>query len=297
MEDRILEIKNNGSNTPAAIIGNIHGRSNYHTHTAYCDGSDKVDDMVRKAISLGFTSIGLSGHQFSPQDAHYAMDLIGEERYKEDILEARKKYQDKIKIYLGIERDYCSEATSGFDYVIGSLHHVEKEGVWMNVDESPKTMEEGVKTLFDGDYMAYVKAYYDLEAHILEKTEGQIVGHFDLVAKFNCGNKYFDEDSYKYKKMAIDAMDRIIDGFSERKNQIIIPKNFPEELRGLLESGKPIFEINTGAMAKGYRNTPYPAPFLMEHLIMRGVPMIMSSDCHRKEYLDFGFCDLMAKYG
>ena len=280
-----------------AIIGNIKGLSNYHTHTSYCDGKNTVDEMVERAISLGFKSLGFSGHQFSPQDAHYAMDDEGEEKYKNDIKDARKKYGHLIDIYLGIERDYCCEKTEGFDYVIGSLHHVEKDGVWMNVDESPEVMEKGVEELFGGDYMAYVKAYYNLEAEILEKTGGQIVGHFDLVSKFNEGNKYFNEDSSEYRKVALESMDRIIDSFLESRESLVIPRGFPKELKPLLESGKPIFEINTGAMTRGLRSIPYPAGFLIDHLIEREVPMILSSDCHNKDYLDFGFGNLAVKYG
>ena len=173
------------------IILNKEGKSNYHTHTHYCDGKNSPREMVQGALSLGFESLGFSGHQFSEPDKDYAMGPEAEENYKKDILELREEYRDKINIYLGIERDYCSEVTPGFDYVIGSCHHIEKDGEWICVDYSPEYTENAVREYFGGDYMEYVRTYYDLVSHVLEKTEGQIVGHFDLVSKFNRGNKYF----------------------------------------------------------------------------------------------------------
>ena len=50
-----------------------------------------------------------------------------------------------------------------------------------------------------------------------------------------------------------------------------------------------MFEVNSGAIARGYRTTPYPAPFIMEELKNLGAKMIISSDCHNKEFLDCNF--------
>ena len=52
---------------------------------------------------------------------------------------------------------------------------------------------------------------------------------------------------------------------------------------------RPIFEINTGAVARGYRSRPYPCGFLLEEIERLGCPVILSSDCHEKNKLDFGF--------
>lgn len=278
-------------------IGNLDGRSNFHTHTFYCDGKDEPRLMVERALELGFGSIGFSGHQYSEPDANYAMSKEDEKKYIKDIRALAKEFKGRINVYLGIERDYACEAYEGFQYVIGSCHHVLKDGVWLCVDESPEVMEKGVRELFGGDYMEYVKLYYEMEAKVLEKTHGQIVGHFDLVTKFNSGNKYFDENSEEYKRLAIESCDRIIDSFMESENYKSLPAGFPPELGFLIENtGMPIFEINTGATVKGLRDIPYPAPFIIEHLADRGAPMIISSDCHDRRYLDFGFGPLKNRY-
>ncbi len=276
-------------------IVNFGGGSNYHTHTYYCDGKNSPKEMVERAVELGFHSLGFSGHQYSPQDADYAMSLESEKKYRSDIEALREEYKGIINIYLGIERDYCCEATEGFQYIIGSTHHVQKDGIWMNVDESAKTMEDSVKQLFDGDYMAYAEAYYDLESRVLEKTRGQIVGHFDLITVFNGMTKdvFFNEEDPFYKGLALKAAERIVESFVTNRRSNELPEGFPAELGEIIcKTEMPIFEINMGAMAKGRRDIPYPAPFIMEYLATLNVPMLISTDCHDKRFLDYGMKEL-----
>ena len=51
----------------------------------------------------------------------------------------------------------------------------------------------------------------------------------------------------------------------------------------------PFFEVNTGAIARGYRKEPYPAPFLLSALKDLGAKIVLGSDCHQKEKMDFWF--------
>ena len=37
---------------------------NLHTHGIYCDGKDDYEDTVKRAIELGLSSIGFSGHSY-----------------------------------------------------------------------------------------------------------------------------------------------------------------------------------------------------------------------------------------
>ena len=55
-----------------------------------------------------------------------------------------------------------------------------------------------------------------------------------------------------------------------------------------------IFEINTGAMAKGWKTAPYPAPWILKHIAAKGGSVIINSDCHKAEFLDFGFDEALA---
>ena len=50
----------------------------------------------------------------------------------------------------------------------------------------------------------------------------------------------------------------------------------------LLKTGKP-FEINTGAISRGYRTTPYPDGEICRYLLDHGAKLIFSSDAHSKD--------------
>jgi len=55
-----------------------------------------------------------------------------------------------------------------------------------------------------------------------------------------------------------------------------------------LKSGS-IFEINTGAIARGLRTTVYPFENLLHILRKNNTPIILSSDSHSIDTLDFRF--------
>ena len=57
-----------------------------------------------------------------------------------------------------------------------------------------------------------------------------------------------------------------------------------------LKSGS-IFEINTGAIARGFRTTVYPFENLLHILSKNKVPIILASDSHNIDTLDFAFDD------
>ena len=56
----------------------------------------------------------------------------------------------------------------------------------------------------------------------------------------------------------------------------------------LLEKDR-IFEINSGAISRGYRKTPYPAPFLLQEIHDRGGRIMLSSDAHATNTMLFQF--------
>ena len=110
--------------------------SNYHTHTTFCDGTDSPEDLVREAIRLGCPEIGFSGHSHLTEHEG-SMTEQGTRDYCSEIRRLQEKYKDRIRIYLGIEYDIFSEVdNSMFDYTIGAVHWVKKNGILYAVDES-----------------------------------------------------------------------------------------------------------------------------------------------------------------
>lgn len=237
--------------------------SNFHTHTTYCDGKSTAEETVLVAIEKGMTALGFSGHAYTPFDASFCMSLEDTAKYRAEINRLKQKYAGQIDIYCGLEMDYFSEAdTNGFDFLIGSVHYVKKNGAFLSVDGC--AFQENVHCGYHGEYYAFAEDYFALVSRVAEKTKADIIGHFDLITKFNEGEKLFSESNPRYEK-AWDAA-----------------------LRALIPSGKP-FEINTGAMQRGYRSAPYPAVPILKKIQEYGGKIIISSDCHQADAVDFAF--------
>ena len=238
--------------------------SNYHTHTLYCDGKDSPEELVREALRLGCPELGFSGHAYVPFD-DCCMTVEGTEQYKSEIRRLREQYKDQLRIRLGVEQDYFGDLpTDDYEYVIGSVHYVPKEGRMLAVDSSTSDFDAAVAAHYGGDVYAFAEDYYALVGRVYEKTHCGIVGHFDLITKFNEGGIRFDTAHTRYRKAAGEALEALL-------------------------AAPVIFEINTGAIARGYRKTPYPEPWILEELIAHKAPLLLSSDCHDKRFL---LCEL-----
>ena len=53
--------------------------ADFHVHTAFCDGRDTPEEMVRAAIDLGMSHIGFSAHTYVPFDEEFCITR-GDER-------------------------------------------------------------------------------------------------------------------------------------------------------------------------------------------------------------------------
>ena len=236
----------------------------YHTHTNYCDGKNTPEEMLLAAIAKCLTKYGFSEHGYTDFDLRYCLTLEKSELYKKEILALKEKYKDRIEVLLGIEIDaFSSYPTDDFDYVIGSAHYVRREGAYRAIDEDPQEFESICREWYGGDYYAFAEDYFKMAEELAKKTIS-IIGHFDLITKFNEGNRLFDISHPRYLAAAKKAID------------ILLPLNVP-------------FEINTGAISRGYRKTPYPAPELMDYIRSKGGKFILCSDTHSAENICFEF--------
>lgn len=239
--------------------------SNYHTHTLFCDGKNTPEEMVLEAIRLGCPELGFSGHCYMPFYEDYCMTPQGNQEYIASVRELQEKYKDKIAIYLGVEQDYYSDApTDGYDYVIGSVHYVYKNGCYLSVDESRESQLETVEKFYNGDFYSFIEDYFAAVADVYRKTRCHIVGHFDLVKKFNGAHDLFDPQHPRYQAAAQKALDSLL-------------------------SAPVILEVNAGGIAKGHTHELYPANDILAQWLRAGKPVLFSSDCHDAKQLLFGY--------
>ena len=168
-------------------------KANYHTHTKYCDGKNTVAEMTKAAFDKGFTHLGFSGHGYTDFDESYCMSRENIQNYLRDVAAVKAEYAGKMEVYAGVEQDcFSTESTDIYDYIIGSTHYVYKDGLYHTVDESEEKTNAIVREFFGGDFLKYAAAYFEAEVQVVAKTKPDIIGHFDLISKFNEGNKYFN---------------------------------------------------------------------------------------------------------
>ena len=176
----------------------------------------------------------------------------------------KKRYHGRIRILSGAEQDLYSDTdVSGFDYVIASVHYIKLGGEYYSIDSSEHILQMIVEKL-DNDFIRLAELYYESVAENVLNHHPDIIGHLDLITKFNENGKLFNENDPRY----VQAAQRLID-------QVL--------------SCKIPFEVNTGAISRGYRSTPYPAKSLRQYIQESGGKLILSSDAHRKEDLMYGF--------
>ena len=237
--------------------------TNYHTHTQFCDGKSTAEEMVISAIEKGFTAIGFSGHGYTPFDFTYCMqDTDG---YLAEIGRLREKYKREIEIYVGVEEDahYIQKNRAAFDYVLGSSHYVERGGVYIPVDNTPEKREQAI-ALIDGDPLAMAECYYSYFVDYIKRRRPDIIGHFDLLTKFDEKERNYYLASPEYHKLA------------------------EKYLREALTADC-IFEVNTGAISRDWRTLPYPHENLLRIIRAEGGRLTITSDCHQAANLDCFF--------
>lgn len=235
---------------------------NLHTHTAFCDGRQTPEQVVLSAMEQGFDAIGFSSHGYTPYDLRYCMkDTVG---YIAEINRLKQVYRGKIQVYLGIEEDSRAPVErSNFDYIIGSCHYFHVGEEHLPIDSSVAYFQKCVAA-YGNDTARMAEDYFGHFCAYIKSRKPDIIGHFDLLTKF-------------------DEVD--VDRFSGDANYRAIAERYVAEAA----SAGCLFEVNTGAMARGLRKSPYPATHLLNLLHKLGGEVILGSDCHDASLLGYAF--------
>lgn len=239
---------------------------NLHNHTVYSDGKNTAEENVESAIQRNMYALGFSDHSYTPCDESYCMKREEYSAYLQELSCLKEKYKDKLTIYAGIELDYDSDPdVSLFDYCLASVHYIVTEGKTYPIDHTLAQQIECCEEVFGGDKLAMAKCYYDQLTEHVKRCKPTFVGHFDVITKFS----YMPEDDPRYQEIACNALQEIV-------------------------KVCPYIEVNTGAIARKCRTTPYPASFLLEKMRLLGAKPVLGSDSHQKENLTFWFDEAVA---
>lgn len=237
-----------------------------HTHSTLCDGKNTLAEMAKAAFEAGAVSFGASGHSHTeiPWDEGCMLPLDLTE-YRGELLRLREEYAGRMDVLLGIEQDSLSPqpVPEWADYWIGSVHNLRRPGGFASADYSPEKLEEDCRAHFAGDNLAMAEAYFS-DVAAMAARRPTILGHIDLITKFNEEGRFFDEADPRYRAAALEALHAAD----------------PEAT---------LLEINTGAMSRGWRTSPYPARFLLEEWRRMGGRIILTADAHSAGAIVHGY--------
>ncbi|GHU85527.1 histidinol-phosphatase [Spirochaetia bacterium] len=251
--------------------------SSLHTHTTFCDGQDDIETYIRAAWEQGFHSIGFSTH--APVEkaglcTGWHLKQARLEPCLDAVRAARRRWEGKIPVYLGLEIDWIQGRMGpadreyqalGLDYIIGAVHYVlpPDNAPPIAVDSSPAEFEQDLKTHFNGDGEALAAAYWAAQTEMIQAGGFDILAHFDLVKKNNPGDRWFSTASgaeSPYLRAACALIDPIA------------------------RSGA-VVEINTGGLNRGSTTETYPSRYILSLLHEKTVPVIITADAHNVTHL------------
>jgi len=253
--------------------------TNYHTHSQYCDGKEELSAYVEEAIKKGFPAIGFSGHAPMPFYTEWTIKQENFADYLEEVQELKVEYKDKIQVYSGLEIDYIKELTGvekfkdcKLDYTIGSVHFLGSfpNGEYFGIDHTGEKFERGLQGIFFGDIQELVIYYYRKINEMIASNPPDVIGHFDIIKKFNLNNRFFNENDNWYR-----------DTVSECLNQVA-------------KTGC-IVEINTRGVFKKLCDDFYPSHWILQRCKQLKIPVMINGDAHHPSEIDSLFVPVAQK--
>ena len=245
-------------------------RQNLHMHSIFDDGKDTCHDMLEACRTEGMTVAGVSLHSPLPFENDWAARETGP--FLKEMAFQKKVFEGRLSVKTGIELDMLSVGfvdLTPFDYVIGAVHHLPGAECPSSVDHCPERTESVIRDSFGGDAEAAAEVYFSEMLKVADNPRVDICAHFDLLTKFNDQYHFFNPESERYQRAARRA------------------------LHALIDTNK-IFEVNTGAISRGWRKTPYPSRQWLLEIAKRGGRVTVSSDAHSKETVSCSFDEAAA---
>lgn len=232
----------------------------YHMHCSYsADSNTPMKDMIEKSIELGLKEICFTDH--------VDYDIIGNpnvkvdyNKYFEEIDFFKNKYTNAISIKKGIEMglqshilDRCSKEIRehDFDFVIGSIHTINKNELFTGDFHKGKTQ-----------YEAYEGYYKTLLEIISSFNDYSVLGHLDLIKRYGNYNNILDDSLFS------DYLEAIL-------NKVI-------------QNGKGI-ELNTSSFRYNLKDLTPSVNILKMYKDLGGEIITVGSDSHNPGQVAFNF--------
>ena len=260
----------------------------YHCHTNFSDGKNSAEEMINKAIELGFSHLGISDHLIVHKNIEQSpswpimISRSDDHIYKKNFHTALPEYQKhceelrsiskkkNFKIFIGFEVDFFTydgwqEELKEFlqqldyDYIISGNHFLFAEDC-----ETIYNIDKRLSSIIDkSKIQKLISNHFKTIAKSAQSELFKFVAHLDYVRKM--GTEFCAEaDFVKEKSEIIQAL-----------------KNY---------------NVATEISTKGLRKIGdfYPSEWFLRELKKNSVQMLISDDAHRIEELGSDF-DLAEK--
>jgi histidinol-phosphatase (PHP family) len=224
-----------------------------------------LTSVVAAAVQAGFTHYGLSEHV----PRYRQIDLFPEEQdltpsdltrtfesYVARARALRDAYQDKIQVLVGFETerlppdDWAQRMRAvrerwSFDYIIGSVHDVDGLVIDFKAEQTRTIAEQlgGTETL--------QMRYFDALAELVTTLRPEVVGHIDLIRKFDGPSPTFSARVWKHLENTLDAV------------------------RG----AGALLEVNSATHRRGL-GPVYPLPEILTRALHMGIGVTLGDDSH-----------------
>ncbi len=176
----------------------------YHTHTAFSDDSEApMEEMIESAICRGIKELAITDHHdpgFEDPEFPFQLDFS---HYEKALLDAEKRYADKITIIKGLELGIMEgQYEEGrrvahsfpYDFIIGSFHCLEKRDLY-RCDFSRLDVPSSLESY-----------YVDMNQGLKEFKDYDVAGHLTLIDRY-IGKAY---DYKPYMDILEDTLKTII---------------------------------------------------------------------------------------
>jgi histidinol-phosphatase (PHP family) len=225
----------------------------------------ELDAVVERAIAAGFSHYGLSEHcpRYRTEDLFPGEEDLGPEglvaafeAYTAHARELRERVRGRIDLLVGFETERLppgdwAERMRGLrariapDYIVGSVHDVQGHVIDFSADKTRAVASElgGTETLQE--------LYFDAVIDVVRTLRPEVVGHIDLIRKFDGPRAAFSPRVMRRIDDALEAV-RSVDG---------------------------VLDINCATHRRGL-GPVYPLPEILARACQLGIGVTLGDDSH-----------------
>ena len=238
-------------------------KDNFHTHIYLCKHAvGNTENYVKKAINLGYESIGISDH--GPILEHYKEKFYSRRMnfdeyyniYLKEIEEAKKDFGEQINVLGAVEIEY-------YDDMLDIYHNTLKELDYLILGQHNIKLPNGTfKTVYQCNSTEHLELYTDSVIKGLNTGFFSILAHPDIFMMFY----------QKWDNSAILSAKKIIE--ASIKNNVLLELNANGIRKGLITT------------TEGLRTYKYPRiEFWRLVATYKNAKIIVSDDAHEVHHL------------